>query len=88
MIINVPVSYELNGTVKIEIHILLKQMDVRLRNGPGSRRVFGKDITNLERRSKGHSICEKASLVPELRHKSRSFDKRAPQEQKDPIQEY
>ena len=67
---------------------MLKQMEARLRNGPGSRRVFGKDITNLERRSKGHSICEKASLVPELRHKSRSFDKRAPQEQKDPIHEY
>lgn len=60
-------------------------MEARLRNGPSSRRVFGKDITNLERRSKVHSISEKASLLPEPRHKSRSFDKKLTQDFKDPI---
>lgn len=63
-------------------------MEARLRNGPSSRRVFGKDITNLERRSKVHSISEKTSLLPEARHKSRSFDKKPTQDYKDPILEY
>jgi hypothetical protein len=63
-------------------------MEGRLRNGPSSRRVFGKDITNLERRSKVHSISEKTTLLPEPRHKSRSFDKKPSQDYKDPILEY
>ena len=51
-------------------------MDIRLRNAPNSKRVFGKDITNLERRSKAYSISEKNPQILENRQKSRSFDKK------------
>jgi hypothetical protein len=65
-------------------------MEARLRNGPSSRRVFGRDITNLERRSKVHSIHEKNPLLQdkqnqELRHKSRSFDKHLPLQYSEPL---
>ena len=59
-------------------------MEVRPRIYP-SKRVFGKDITNLERRNKATSICEKAQQFPEYRPKANSFDKKITQEHKDPI---
>jgi hypothetical protein len=37
-------------------------MEARVRNQQNSKRVFGKDITNLERRGKVHSITEKPIL--------------------------
>jgi hypothetical protein len=54
------------------------------------KRVFGKDITNVElRRGKNSSISEKPALLASARQKSHSFDKRTPTcDQKDPICEY
>jgi hypothetical protein len=43
---------------------------------PINKRVFGRDITNVDRRVKNNSISEKPALVAETRNKSRSFDKR------------
>jgi len=63
-------------------------MENRLRNAPTSKRVFGKDITNLERRSKVHSISEKAPQIMENRNKSRSFDKKGFSEIRDPINDH
>lgn len=63
-------------------------MENRLRNAPTSRRVFGKDITNLERRSKVHSISEKTPQLMENRNKSRSFDKKVFLEIRDPINDH
>lgn len=61
-------------------------MDCRVRNVPTNKRVFGRDITNLEqRRSKNSSISEKPSIIAETRNKSRSFDRKMTFEQKDPI---
>ena len=62
-------------------------MEVRNKNA-GSKRVFGRDITNIERRGKVHSISEKGSLFGEHRHKSRSFEKRVIHESKDAINDY
>lgn len=51
-------------------------MEGRVRQGAGSKRVFGRDITNLERRGKVHSITEKSTSILEPRKPSRSFEKR------------
>lgn len=48
-------------------------MENRLKNAINSKRVFGKDITNLERRTKANSISEKNTQIIENRQKSRSF---------------
>ena len=63
-------------------------MEARLRQAGNSKRTFGRDITNLERRNKAQSICEKASSLVEHRKTSRSFEKKTPQEIKDSITEY
>jgi len=63
-------------------------MEIRLRNAPNNKRVFGKDITNLERRSKANSISEKNTQFIENRQKSRSFDKKIAQEFRDPINDH
>lgn len=63
-------------------------MDYRARNLP-SKRTFGKDITNLDRRGKNASICEKPGMVPELRNnKSRSFASRTSSESKEALLDY
>ena len=51
-------------------------MEGRLRQANNSKRVFGRDITNLERRGKVHSITEKASSLQEYRKPSKSFEKK------------
>lgn len=48
-------------------------MDTKLRNPIKNNRVFGRDITNLERRAKANSISEKNTQIIENRQKSRSF---------------
>jgi hypothetical protein len=53
-----------------------------------SKRVFGKDITNLERRNKNNSISEKINLAAEGRNKSRSLDKKTLLEPRDPLATY
>jgi len=53
-----------------------------------NKRVFGKDITNIYRRNKNNSICEKATLPTDFRTKSRSFDKKSVLELRDPIISY
>lgn len=62
------------------------------RRGLPSKRVFGKDITNIERRTKNNSISEKNSTstvtLPEQRHKSRSFAPKILPDIKDPLFEY
>ena len=63
-------------------------MEIRLRNAPNNKRVFGKDITNLDRRSKANSISEKNTQIIENRQKSRSFDKKIVQEVRDPINDH
>jgi hypothetical protein len=64
-------------------------MDCRIRNVPNSKRIFGKDITNLEKRSKNNSILDKPALQLDNRPKSYSFDKKSfIIEGKDPITEY
>ena len=63
-------------------------MEIRLRNAPNNKRVFGKDITNLDRRSKANSISEKNTQILENRQKSRSFDKKIVQEVRDPINDH
>lgn len=53
-----------------------------------SKRVFGKDITNLERRNKNNSISEKINLPNDNRNKSRSVDKKSLLELRDPLAAY
>jgi hypothetical protein len=60
-------------------------MERGIRNAPNNKRVFGKDITNLERRPKVNSISEKPMSIPEFRTRSQSFDKKITLEIKDPI---
>jgi hypothetical protein len=62
-------------------------MEGRSRLGAG-KRVFGRDITNIERRGKVHSISEKPLALQEHRKPSRSFEKKASYECKDSINEY
>jgi hypothetical protein len=63
-------------------------MDCRLRNVPNSKRIFGKDITNLDKRNKNNSILDKPALHLDNRPKSYSFDKKSIIELRDPISEY
>jgi len=51
-------------------------MDCRLKNIPNSKRIFGRDITNLEKRNKNNSILEKPTLQADTRSKSYSVDKK------------
>ena len=60
-------------------------MEGRLRHANNSKRVFGRDITNLEKRSKVHSISEKTSSLLDYRKTSKSFEKKAPTDNKDSI---
>ena len=53
-------------------------MEGRLRQANNSKRVFGRDITNLERRGKVHSITEKTSSIQDYRKPSKSFEKKQP----------
>lgn len=62
-------------------------MDYKAR-GVGSKRIFGKDITNLDRRNKNNSISEKVTQLPEVRVKSKSTIFKPLIEIKDPICEY
>jgi hypothetical protein len=62
-------------------------MDYRSRNLP-TKRIFGKDITNIERRTKNNSISEKPTVFSELRNKSKSYSNKPAIEMKDPITEY
>lgn len=62
-----------------------------MRQGNNSKRMFGRDITNLERRGKVHSITEKASLLSDTadtRKTSRSFEKRLQPDHRDAINDY
>lgn len=52
-------------------------MENKPKNGAQNKRMFGKDITNLEKRAKAHSIWEKAPQMAEFRLKSRSLDKKS-----------
>ena len=63
-------------------------MEGRLRQANNSKRVFGRDITNLERRGKVQSITEKTSSLNDYRKPSKSFEKKPVQEHKDSINEY
>jgi len=65
-------------------------MDCRIRNVPNSKRIFGRDITNLEKKNKNNSILDKPALQLDSRPKSYSFDKKSSLiiEAKDPITEY
>ena len=57
-----------------------------LRNLPGTKRIFGRDITNLEhRRGKNASISEKPALVSDNRSRARSFEKRTHSARKEAI---
>ena len=57
-----------------------------LRHLPGTKRIFGRDITNLEqRRGKNASISEKPALVSENRSRARSFEKRTHPERTEAI---
>jgi len=60
-------------------------MEGRLRQGNNSKRVFGRDITNLERRGKVHSITEKTSSILDYRKPSKSFEKKQLLELKDTV---
>ena len=53
-------------------------MEGRTRQANNSKRVFGRDITNIERRGKVHSITEKASTLQDYRKPSKSFEKKHP----------
>ncbi len=56
------------------------------RNMPGTKRIFGRDITNLERpRGKNASISEKPTQVSENRSRARSFEKKSVAESKEAI---
>lgn len=63
-------------------------MEGRLRQAGASKRVFGRDITNLERRNKVQSITEKTTSLHEYRKPSRSFERRTHHEPKDILAEY
>ena len=60
-------------------------MEGRLRQANNSKRVFGRDITNLERRGKVQSITEKTSSLHDYRKPSKSFEKKQIHDHKDSI---
>jgi hypothetical protein len=64
-------------------------MDIRNRN-LYSKRIFGRDITNIEKRGKNFSISEKPTTVQNIdqRLKSRSVSYKPLSECKDPILQY
>ena len=60
-------------------------MEGRLRQANNSKRVFGRDITNLEKRHKANSIADKTSSLLDYRKPSKSFEKKQTVEPKGPI---
>lgn len=65
-------------------------MDIRNRNNIYNKRIFGKDITNIEKRSKNFSISEKPTQLSTVdqRLKSKSVSYKPYSDCKDAVVEY